>query len=227
MSIKRRIEDCNGFLNQIKKYDPDPYYVGYFLDEFVKTVNCIYDDIFQEANRNFGLYDIGENSEGKFEEMSIIKNDKNALEFSKWFKKINVREHEKPFPNFMKQLCTLKKQDKQFPKLKIMLRPKERFKDDIFQEINPRLSNGKLSSKDELKMEISRQLSVYFEIINHKRRQKNEPKVGKDQIVPSAFLMLEEGQDIEISYAVDIYMPVINRLIDGSRGKIHELTTWN
>ncbi|MCE2614770.1 MAG: hypothetical protein LVO36_02575 [Nitrosopumilus sp. (ex Thoosa mismalolli)] len=226
MSIKRRIEDCNGFLNQIKKYDPDPYYVGYFLDEFVKTVNRIHNDIFQEANRNFGLYDIGENSEEKFEEMSIIKNDKNALEFSKWFKKINVREHEKPFPNFMKQLCTLKKQDKQFPKLKIMLRPKERFKDDIFQEINPRLSNGKLSSKDELKMEISRQLSVYFEIINHKRKQKNESKVGKDQIVPSVFLMLEEGQDIEISYAVEIYMPVINRLIDESRKKIHELTTW-
>ena len=57
MSIERRIEDCNGFLNQIKKYDPDPYYVRYFLDEFIKTVNHIYDEIFEEANRNFGLYD--------------------------------------------------------------------------------------------------------------------------------------------------------------------------
>ena len=226
MSIKRRIEDCNGFLNQIKKYDPDPYYVGYFLDEFIKTVNHIFDDIFQEANRNFGLYDKQDNSEEKFEEMSVIKNDKNALEFSKWFKKINQREHEKPFPNFMNQLCILKKQGKQLPKLKIMLRPKERFKDDIFQEINPRLSNGKLSSKDELKIEISRQLSVYFEIINHKRKQKNEPKVGKEQIIPSIFLMLEEGKNIEISYAVEIYMPVINRLIEESRKKIHELTTW-
>ena len=226
MSIERRIEDCNGFLNQIKKYDPDPYYVRYFLDEFIKTVNHIYDDIFQEANRNFGLYDNEDNSEEKFEEMAIIKNDKNAIEFSRWYKKINESEHEKPFPNFMKQLCMLEKQGKQLPKLKIMLRPKERFKDDIFQEINPRLSNGRLSSKDELKIEISRQLSVYNEIINHKRKQKNEPKVGKEQIIPSAFLMLNEGRDIEISYAVEIYMPVIGRLIDESRKKIRELTTW-
>ena len=47
MSIERRIEDCNGFLNQIKKYDPDPYYVGHFLDEFIKTISHIYDEIFQ------------------------------------------------------------------------------------------------------------------------------------------------------------------------------------
>ena len=120
----------------------------------------------------------------------------------------------------------LKKQEKQFPKLKIMLRPKERFKDDIFQEINPRLSNGKLSSKEELGIEITRQLSVYFEIINHKRKHQNEPKVGKEQIVPSIFLMLDGEENIEIAYAVEIYMPVINRLIEESRKKIHELTTW-
>lgn len=226
MSIKRRIEDCNGFLNQIKKFDPDPYYVGYFLDEFLKTVNSIHDEIFQEANRSFGLYDSGDNSEEKFEEMSIIKNDKNALEFSRWFKKASKREHERPFPSFMRQLCILKRQERQLPKLKIMLRPKERFKDDVFQEINPRLSNGRLASKDELKTEVSRQSSVYFDIINHKRRQKNEPKVGRGQIVPSIFLTSDEGQDIEIPYAVEVYMPVINRLIDEARKKIHELTTW-
>ncbi len=201
--------------------------MGYFLDEFIKTVNLIYDEIFQEANRNFGLYDKGDNSEEKFEEMSIIKNDKNALEFSKWFKEINQREHERSFPNFMKQICMLKKQDKQLPKLKIMLRPKERFKDDVFQEINPRFSyNGRLGSKDELKIEASRQLPVYYEVINHKRRQKNEPKVRKEQIVPSAFLLLDEGRDVEIPYALEIYMPVIHRLVDESRKKIRELTTW-
>ena len=225
MSIERRIEDCNVFLNQIRKYDPDPYYVGYFLDEFVKTVNRIHDGIFQEANRSFGLYDSGDNSEERFEEMSIIKNDKNALEFSRWFKKINKSEHENPFPNFMRRLCLLKKQGRQLPRLKIMLRPKERFRDDIFQEIKPRLSDGKLSSKGELEMEMSRQLSAYYEIINHKRKQKNESKVRKDQIVPSAFLMLE-GRDTEISYAVEIYMPVIDRMVDESRKKIRELTTW-
>ena len=69
-----------------------------------------------------------------------------------------------------------------------MLRPKERFKDDIFQEINPRLSNGKLSSKDELKIEINQDnYQSILEIINHKRKQKNEPKVGKDQIIASIF----------------------------------------
>ena len=37
--------------------------------------------------------------------------------------------------------------------------------------------------------------------------------------------MLDED-DIEISYAIEIYMPVINRLIEESRVKINELTTW-
>ncbi len=226
MSIERRIKDCNGYLSQIKRYDPDPYYVGYFLEQFIQAINYIYDEIFQEANGNFGLYDKGVNSEEKFEEMSIIKNDKKALEFSKWFKIMDEREHERPFPNFMKQVCRLKKQGNQLPRLKIMLRPKERFRDDIFLEIHPRLSNGKLSSKNELKIEISRQSYPYLEIINHKRRRKNEPKVGKEQIASSVFLKVGKDEDIEISYAVEIYMPVISRVIDESRRKIHELATW-
>lgn len=227
MNIEKRIKDCNDYLNQIKRYDPDPYYVDYFLKQFVQTINQIYDNIFEEANRNFGLYDGKVNSEEKFEEMAIIKNDKNALEFSKWFKTVDKREHEKPFPNFIRQICKLKKQNNHFLKIKIMLRPEERFRDDVFQEINPRLlSNGKLGSTDELKIEISRQIPVYLEIINHKRKQKNEPKVDKDHIIPSAFLKVGKGEHTEISYAVEIYMPLINRVIGESRKKIRELTTW-
>lgn len=225
MNIERKIEDCDIFLNQIRQYDPDPYYVNYFLEQFIKTINQIFEGIFEEANKGFGLYINEENSERKFNEIAIIKNDKKAIEFSKWFETKNQKEHENTFPNFIREICKLKKQN--MPKLKIMLRPKERYIDDIFQEINPRLINGKLSSKDELEIEISRQLPIFLEIINHKRKEKNEPKVKKEQIISSAFLRMNEKQDIEVSYTVEIYIPVIKRIIVESREKIQELTTWS
>ncbi len=88
------------------------------------------------------------------------------------------------------------------------------------------LSHEKLRSKEELDIEIKRQLPIFLEIINHKRDKNNEPKVGKNQVIASTFLDLEECENIEIVYAAEIYIPVMKRLIEESRKKIKELTTW-
>ena len=107
-----------------------------------------------------------------------------------------------------------------------MIRATERYKDDINQEIKVNLINRKLRSKEELDIEIKRQLPIFLEIINHKRNQKNEPKVNENQVSVSAFLDIETHKDVEIGYAVEIYIPVLYRLVEESRKKIKELTSW-
>ena len=85
----------------------------------------------------------------------------------------------------------------------------------------------KLRSKEELDIEIKRQLPVFLEIINHKRREKNEPKVENNQIIASTFLDIEDHENIEIVYASEIYISVMKRLVKEARMKIKDLTRNN
>ena len=108
----------------------------------------------------------------------------------------------------------------------MMIRASDRYKDDIYQQIKVNLSHEKLRSKEELDIEIKRQLPIFLEIINHKRNENNEPKVRKNEVIASTFLDIEEYRDIEIAYAAEIYIPVMRRLVEESRKKIKELTAW-
>jgi len=226
MNIEEKIKNCEISLKQIKKYDPDPFYVNHFFNEYIDSVNNTYEDIFNEANRDFGLFIVGKISQKKFSDKAKIKNDKNAIKFSEWFSQKFNQEHENPYPNFIKKICEFKNKLQKIPEIKIMIRASDRYKDDINQKIKVNLSNGKLRMKEELDIEIKRQLPIFLEIINHKRNEKNEPKVGQNQIVASTFLDIEDHIDIEIAYASEIYIPVMKRLVDESRKKIKELTTW-
>ena len=226
MNIEEKIKNCEISLKQIKKYDPDPFYVNHFFNEYIDSVNKTYEDIFNEANRDFGLFIVGKISQKKFSDKAKMKNDKNAIKFSEWFSQKFNQEHENPYPNFIKKICEFKNKSQKIPEIKIMIRASDRYKDDINQKIKVNLSNGKLRMKEELDIEIKRQLPIFLEIINHKRNEKNEPKVGQNQIVASTFLDIEDHMDIEIAYASEIYIPVMKRLVDESRKKIKELTTW-
>ncbi len=226
MNIEEKIKNCEISLKQIKKYDPDPFYVNHFFNEYIDSVNNTYEDIFNEANRDFGLFIVGKISQKKFSDKAKMKNDKNAIKFSEWFSQKFNQEHENPYPNFIKKICEFKNKSQKIPEIKIMIRASDRYKDDINQKIKVNLSNGKLRMKEELDIEIKRQLPIFLEIINHKRNEKNEPKVGQNQIVASTFLDIEDHIDIEIAYASEIYIPVMKRLVDESRKKIKELTTW-
>jgi hypothetical protein len=102
----------------------------------------------------------------------------------------------------------------------------QRYKDDVFQSIQVGLTKGKIRSKEELQIEIKRQMPVFLEIINQKRKNKNEPKVHENQVIATTFLEMKNHGDIEIPYVCEIYLPVLKRILDESRKEIKVLTTW-
>ena len=155
-----------------------------------------------------------------------MKKDKNALKFSEWFSIKYKKEHKNSYPNFMNKICQFKNKNESLPEIKIMIRATERYKNDFNQEIKIDLKNGRIISKNQLDIEIKRQTQIFLEIINVKRNEKDEPKVTKKKITPSAFVNLKKDQSIEIMYLCQIYTPVIRRLVDESREKIKELTNW-
>jgi len=223
MNVEEAIKTCEIALKQIKQYDPDPFYVDYFFNQYIISINNIIEGIFEEANRDFGLFIQGQISEEKFYEKAKMKNDVNAIKFSEWYSKKYMEEHSNPYPNFISKVCYFKNQFNKLPEIKIMIRALDRYKDDINQEIKINLSNQKLRSKDELEIEIKRQLPIFLELINYKRHEKNEPNVEKNQAIASAFTSIENYENIEVSYAVEIYIPVMKRLVEESREKIKEL----
>ena len=224
MNIEEEIKKCEIFLKQIKQYDPDPFYVNYFFEKYINSINNIINGIFEEANIDFGLFISEKITQRKFNEKANIKKDENALKFSKWFSRKNKKEHENPYPNHMNKIRLFKNENESLPKIKIMIRAIERYKNDVYQEIKIDLKNGKIISKEQLDIEIKRQMPIFLEIINAKRNQNDEAKVTNKKIILSAFVNLEKNNDIEIMYLCQIYTPVIKRLIDESRDKIKELT---
>ena len=226
MNIEEEIKKCEIYSKQIKQYDPDPFYVNYFFNKYINSINDIINGIFEEANIDFGLFIKEKISQKEFHEKANIKKDVNALKFSEWFSIKYKKEHENPYPNSMNKICQFKNENESLSKIKIMIRATERYKNDFNQEIKIDLRNGKIISKEQLDIEIKRQIPIFLKTINAKRNEKDEPKVTKKKIIASAFVNLEKDNDVEIMYLCQIYTPVIRRLIDESRDKIKELTSW-
>jgi len=226
MNIEEEIKNCGIYSKQIKQYDPDPFYVNYFFSKYINSINNIINGIFEEANIDFGLFIKEKISQKEFHEIANMKKDVNALKFSEWFSIKYKKEHENPYPNSMNKICQFKNENESLPKIKIMIRAIERYKNDFNQEIKINLRNGKIISKEQLDIEIKRQTPIFLETINAKRKEKDEPKVTNKKIISSAFVNLEKDKDVEIMYLCQIYTPVIKRLIDESRDKIKELTSW-
>ena len=226
MNIEEEIKKCGIYSKQIKQYDPDPFYVDYFFGKYINSINNIINGIFEEANTDFGLFVKKKVSQKEFYEKANTKKDINALKFSEWFSIKDKKEHENPYPNSMNKICQFKNENESLPEIKIMIRAIDRYKNDFNQEIKIDLKNGKIISKEQLNIEIKRQTPIFLETINAKRNEKNEPKVTKKKIIASAFVNIEKDCNVEIMYLCQIYTPVIRRLIDESREKIKELTSW-
>jgi hypothetical protein len=226
MNIEEEIKKCEIYSKQIKQYDPDPFYVDYFFNKYINSINNIINGIFEEANRDFGLFTIDKITQRKFNEKANVKKDTDAIKFSKWFSIKFKKEHENPYPNWMNKICQFKNKNGSLPEIKIMIRAIERYKNDFNQEIKIDLKNGKIISKEQLDIEIKRQIPIFLKIINQKRNKMDEPKVSKKKIISSAFVTLEKNQNIEVLDLCQIYTPVIIRLVDESINKIKELTNW-
>ncbi len=223
MNIEETIKKCEISLKQIRQYDPEPFYVDYFFNQYLTLRNNIISGIFKEANIDFGLFLTGPINEKNFHEKAKLKNDENAIKFSEWFKIKYNEEHKNAYPSFMNDINNFRNKFERLPSVKIMIRALDRYKDDINQEIKVPLNHGKLRSKDELGIEMKRQLPVFLEIINHKRHVNDEPKVEENQTITSAFLNVGDHNAMEISYAAEIYIPVMRRLVEESRKKIKKL----
>jgi hypothetical protein len=215
--------DCNYYLNQIKHFNPDPYYVNHFLQGFIQSVVDVYDGIFEEACRDFGLFDLGKPTKTKFEKNAKKKNDKSALEFFTWFEKNYKNEHDAPYPKFIDKVISVIKKDGELPKLIIKMLAKDRYKDDVVQEIKVGTGNEKISL-EELQVEIARRAPIFLQIINQKRKENSEPKVSEKQIVASTFLELSNLESVEIPYACETYLPVLQRIVTESKEEIKRLS---
>ena len=226
MNIEEEINKCGIYSKQIKQYDPDPFYVNYFFEKYINSINNIINGIFEEANIDFGLFITKKITEKNFNRKANMKKDTNALKFSEWFSIKYKKEHENSYPNFMNEIYQFKKKKEKLPKIKIMIRATERYKNDFNQEIKIDLKNGKIISREQLDIEIKRQTPMFLEIINAKRNERDEPKVTKKKIIASAFITLEKNQNIEILDLCQVYVPVIRRLVNESKDKIKELTNW-
>ena len=223
MDIEKAIEDWNIALKQMGQYEPDPFYVNYFFGKFLDLREKIIAGIFFEANRDFGLF-LSEYTVKSFESKAKLKDDKNAIKFSDWYAAKFLEEHQSPYPNFINYISRFREKSGKLPEIKIMIRATHRYKDDVNLQIKVGLNQNKLRSKDELLIEIKRQLPIFLEIINHKRRQKNEPRVDAKHVTASTFLPDADGKDVEIIHASEIYIPVVARLVKESREKIIQLT---
>ena len=205
----------------MKQYEPEPYYINYFLKIYINSINKIFSGIFEEAASDFGLFISGKISHQKFEKVNQIKNDQKIKEFLDWYTHLHKKEDAKSSSKFIKRMIQTY-QSKKIPKIKIMIRARQRFLNDIFQEIKIILKNGKLISKDELELEIRKQSPRFVERINIKRRENREPEVKKNHIIANTFVGIE-GRDFEIIYLSEIYLKTLTRIVNDSRNKIKEL----
>ena len=226
MGIEEALRNCEIYQKQIKRYDPDPFYVNFFLKEYLDSVNKVLDEIFYEANRDFGLFILGKITQQKFQVKAKEKNDEKAIKFSEWYATKFNKQHENSYPKILKKIFQLKNKTEKIPEIKIMIRASDRYKDDIYQQIKVELRNKKLTSREELDIEIRRQLPIFLKLINHKREIQREPKVRENQVTASAFLNIEKHENVEISYATELYLTTLKRLVKESRNKIKELTSW-
>jgi len=226
MNVEGKLKDCEYNLKQINHFNPDSYYVNYFFKAYLQSVIDVYDEILEEANRDFGLFISGKCTKEKFKVKALKKNDQKALRFLSWFNENYEIEHTSSYPSFIKKISCFFKEYKHLPEITIKIRANQRYKDDDVQAIQVGLTKGKIKSKEELRIEITRQEPMFLEIINQKRKNKNEPKVSKNQIIASAYLEIKNHEDIEISYACEIYLHVMKRFLDESRNQIKRLTRW-
>ena len=154
---------------------------------------------------------------------ALEKNDKIALNFISWFRRNYHNEHKSPYANFIKKIIKFTNQKQNLPKISLKILANQRYKDDPVNGIVVGLKNGKLKSIEELQIEVKRQIPVFLEIINQKRKIMEQPKVLENQVVVSTFIQ-EEDFDFEIPKACEIYLPVMKRIIEDSRIKIEQLT---
>ena len=74
-NIEQEFENCRSTIKQMKQYEPDPYYISYFLKIYSNSINKIFSGIFEEAISDFGLYISEKINQQTFEKQNQTKKD--------------------------------------------------------------------------------------------------------------------------------------------------------
>ena len=127
MNVEEEIKKCDyvGIENLLYIF-LKAFYVNYFFNKYINSINNIIYGIFEEANMDFGLFVTEKITQRKFNEKANIKKDTNALKFSEWFSIKYKKEHENPYPNFMNEICQFKNKNETLPEIKIRIRASRR-----------------------------------------------------------------------------------------------------
>ena len=224
MDIEQRIKDCEFNLKQINYFNPDPYFVSHFFENYIKHVKNFYLGIIEEASIDYGLVSSSKTTITEFAEKAYEKNDEYSLKFLSWYNENFKNEHKTPYPNFIKKAIFMNATEYHCSKFSIKLISNQRYQDDPFLEIKFARKDNKPIYTDMLNIEMNRQIPIFLDIINKKRKNNNEPKVLESQVIPSAFLKKNGVEGIEILKACEVYLFVLNRILKESRKKIKELT---
>ena len=155
MEIEREIENCQVCLAKLKQYDPDPYYVSFFFNQYTNAIKNIINGIIEEANRDFGLFIHGKISYETFQQKAKYKNDLSAIKFAEWFFKKYEEEHANLYPSIMKKILNFKEISQKIPTIKLMIKPRKRYDGDFNQEVQ---INQKPNKRENLMMEIDKQI---------------------------------------------------------------------
>ncbi|WP_420546214.1 hypothetical protein [Nitrosopumilus sp.] len=222
MEVEREIENCQVCLDKLKQYDPDPYYVSFFFNQYTNAIENITNGIIEEADRDFGLFVQGKISYETFQKKAKYKNDLNAIKFAEWFFEKYEEEHTNLYPSIMRKILNFKETFQKIPRIKLMIKPRERYDGDINHEIK---INQKPNKRENLMVYIDKQIPLFLEIINCKRNQNKQSKLKKNHTYASACIDIEEHKDIDVFYMAEIYLFTIQRFVNETRMKIKKLTS--
>ena len=241
------VQRCAEHAGYIGLHDPDPHYTGHCFAEYLRAADAAVDGIFVAAGADFGL-SLGRPATRDSFAQGIRHGDILASEFLKWYDdQYQHQWHSGTYPHMMMMARDMARATGQAPEIRIMIRAEDRYRDDPIYDIDTTglVSNGRLCSRDGLLARVRYMTPIFLELVNHKRRQKGEPRVSGKGVVASAFAVIHAGGHagkpcapppppspqssppvlMELAYAAEVYVQVIQRMRSESASYIRGLIT--
>lgn len=254
MNPDEAVQECAACAMQIKRYDPDPHYTGYYFGRYIRAVNLAIDGIFAEADIDFGLFTGGSITQEIFADSLKRRGDQSAAAFLKWYEDRYPEWHSGAYPQMMDVVRRVTNMTGHKVEIEIMIRAADRYKDDPVHHLGAGLTrNGRLRSEMELDVAVRRNTALFVEVINHKRRSRDEPVTDARRLVTSTFAVINAPSThessagmstlgaessgaltrigtppqivMELAYSTEIYIQVIKRIVEESRQEILSITS--
>lgn len=248
MNSDEAIKECAACAMQIRRYDPDPHYTGYYFGRYLVAAGAAVDGIFAEADADFGLFAGGRITQEAFA-ASLKHGDTGAAEFLEWYENKHSEWHSGLYPRMMNSVRKTVNSGRGI-RIEIMIRAADRYKDDPVYHIGMNMTiDGRLRSKPELDVAVRRHAPIFAEVVNHKRRLRNEPLADVRRVAASAFAVVADADAheqaassitataapagtlaphqmvMELAYSTKVYTQLLRRIVEESRLKMRSIIT--